>query len=199
MKTTPLREMVKLPYALDELSPALGRETMEYHYDRHYRIYVENTARLSLGTPWEHAPLTQIVHEAPPGALLNNAGQAYNHALYFLQLTPRPAPLSPTLKLTDALRRTFGSYNNFEQHFLDMATSLFGSGWTWLYADAAGKLGLENYPGGDTPWRQGYIPLMGADCWEHAYYLDYRNRRVEHLKALLTRINWRHVNDRYEY
>jgi Fe-Mn family superoxide dismutase len=199
MKTQNTRGMVPLPYALDALTPHLSRSTMEHHYDRHYRTYVDNTARIAAETQWADAPFEQIIREGPTGPLLNNAGQAYNHALYFLQLSPRPTALTPQSSLGHALTHAFGSLDHFEHLFLEHATTLFGSGWTWLSVDRSGRLHIDNYANGDTPLRLGHTPLLCIDCWEHAYYLDYQNRRAEYVEAVWHLIDWDCINRRYEH
>jgi Fe-Mn family superoxide dismutase len=184
---------------MDALTPYISRSTMEHHYDKHYRTYVDNTSRIASETQWADAPFEQIIREGPTGPLLNNAGQAYNHAHYFLQLSPQPMPLQPQSAIGHALAHAFGSLDHFKHLLLEHATTLFGSGWTWLYVDINGRLHLENYANGDTPLRQGHTPLLCIDCWEHAYYLDYQQRRAEYLEALWRLIDWSCINSRYEH
>jgi Fe-Mn family superoxide dismutase len=199
MKTQHTRGMVMLPYALDALAPHIGRSTMEHHYDKHYRAYVDNTSRIAAETQWADAPFEQIIREAPTGPLLNNAGQAYNHAHFFTQLSPHPAPLEPESALGHALRHAFGSIDHFQHLMLEHAVNLFGSGWTWLFVDAYGQLHIDNFKDGDTPLREGHTPLLCIDCWEHAYYLDYQNRRAEYLDALWHLIDWRCIGHWFEH
>lgn len=190
-------EMVQLPYALDGLAPVISKETMEYHYGKHYQNYVNTVNKLVAGTPFENVPLTQILRNAIPGALLNNAGQAYNHELYFLQFASRPESSAPEGALREAIDRSFGSFQEFQKQFNDSAVALFGSGWTWLYADVSGKVFIGNYPNGENPLMYGMVPLLGVDVWEHAYYIDYRNQRAEHLKSIWNIIDWETIERRY--
>lgn len=188
--------MPTLPYAKDALTPAISEATIDYHYGKHLQAYVNNLNTLVPGTPFEGKRVEEIVATAPDGALFNNAGQVLNHTLYFLQFTPSPKEKSPSGKLADAIARDFGSFGNFKNEMTKAATSLFGSGWTWLAQDKDGKLHIVNSANGDNPLRQGMKPLLGFDVWEHAYYLDYQNRRAEHIGKLWDIIDWQTVEKR---
>ena len=133
---------------------------------------------------YEKMGLREIVERAPEGPLLNNAGQVLNHTLYFLQFTPNPSQKEPEGKLAEAIRRDFGNFENFKDEMTQAGTTLFGSGWAWLAMNQDGKLVIVKEANGGNPIRQGMKPLLGFDVWEHAYYLDYQNRRTDHLAKL---------------
>ena len=170
----------ELPYAYGALAPYLSEETMRFHHDKHYAGYVNKLNELLLDSPFAGQPLEDIVLSAD-GALYNNAAQAWNHELFFEQLSP-----SPTLEaLQSQMNRA--------------AAGLFGSGWVWLASDREGRLSILSEPNAGNPIRRGLIPLLGIDVWEHAYYLDYRNRRADAVAALWNVIDWRCVSDRYAH
>lgn len=183
-------EMPTLPYAKDALAPAISEATIDYHYGKHLQTYVNNLNSLVAGTPYEGKTVEEIVITAPDGAIFNNAGQVLNHTLYFLQFTPSQNQKSPSEKLANTIARDFGSFENFKSEMTKASISLFGSGWTWLAQDKDGKLHIVNSPNGSNPLRQGMKPLLGFDVWEHAYYLDYQNRRADHLSKLWDIIDW---------
>lgn len=190
-------EMPKLPYADNALEPVISQQTIEYHYGKHLQTYVTNLNKLLPGTPFEGKELTEIVATAPDGAIFNNAGQVLNHTLYFLQFNPKPASPQPTGKLAAAIERDFGSFENFKKEFSAAATGLFGSGWAWLSADKEGRLHITQESNGSNPVRAGLTPLLGFDVWEHSYYLDYQNRRADHINALWSIIDWQVVESRF--
>ena len=179
-----------LPYSKDALSPIISQETVDYHYGKHLQTYINNLNSLVSDTPFEGKTVEEIVSVAPDGAIFNNAGQVLNHTLYFLQFTPSQNQKSPSGKLANAIARDFGSFENFKSEMTKASISLFGSGWTWLAQDKDGKLHIVNSPNGSNPLRQGMKPLLGFDVWEHAYYLDYQNRRADHLSKLWDIIDW---------
>lgn len=185
-----------LPYAKDALAPAISEETINYHYGKHLQTYVNNLNSLVSGTPFEGKTVEEIVSVAPDGAIFNNAGQVLNHTLYFLQFTPTPERFEPTGKLAEAIKRDFGNFENFRDEMTKAATSLFGSGWAWLALNNQGKLVIVKEANGSNPLRQGMKPLLGFDVWEHAYYLDYQNRRTDHLANLWKIIDWEVVEKR---
>lgn len=185
-----------LPYAQDALAPAISEETINYHYGKHLQTYVNNLNSLVPGTPFEGKTVEEIVSVAPDGAIFNNAGQVLNHTLYFLQFTPTPERFEPTGKLAEAIKRDFGNFENFRDEMTKAATSLFGSGWAWLALNNQGKLVIVKEANGSNPLRQGMKPLLGFDVWEHAYYLDYQNRRTDHLANLWKIIDWEVVEKR---
>jgi Fe-Mn family superoxide dismutase len=140
--------------------------------------------------------LEEIVSVAPDGAIFNNAGQVLNHTLYFLQFTPNPHQYGPSGELAKAIKRDFGNFENFKDEMTKAASSIFGSGWAWLALNKEGKLVIVKEANGSNPLRKGMKPLLGFDVWEHAYYLDYQNRRTEHLSNLWKIIDWKVVENR---
>ena len=188
--------MPMLPYPKNALVPAISEDTIDYHYGKHLQTYVNNLNALVQGTPFEGKTVEEIVSVAPDGALFNNAGQVLNHTLYFLQFTPTPGRYVPEGKLAEAIDRDFGNFGNFKDEMTQAAASLFGSGWAWLAIDKQGKLHIVKEANGSNPLRQGMKPLLGFDVWEHAYYLDYQNRRTEHLANLWKIIDWQVIESR---
>lgn len=188
--------LVALPYAPEALEPVISRETIEYHYGKHLQTYVDNLNKLVAGTEFESMPLEQIVANAQ-GAIFNNAGQVLNHNLYFTQFSPVKADNhTPKGAILEAINRDFGSFEAFKAEFEQKGVSLFGSGWVWLAADKDGKLVITQESNAGNPVTKGLKPLLTMDVWEHAYYIDYRNRRAEHLKSLWHIINWDEVEKR---
>ena len=188
--------MPKLPYANNALAPIISQETIDYHYGKHLQTYVNNLNALITGTPYATRSVEEIVTIAPEGPVLNNAGQVLNHTLYFLQFTPNPSQKEPEGKLAEAIRRDFGNFENFKNEMTQAGTTLFGSGWAWLAMNKDGKLVIVKEANGGNPIRQGMKPLLGFDVWEHAYYLDYQNRRTDHLAKLWEIIDWQVVENR---
>lgn len=189
-------QMPQLPYASSALEPVISQQTIEFHYGKHLQTYVNNLNNLVKGTEFEDKNVEFIAAHAPVGAIFNNAGQVLNHTLYFLQFSPAPDHKEPTDKLAEAIVRDFGSFENFKKEFNAAGVSLFGSGWAWLSADKEGKLHITKEPNGSNPVRNGLTPLLCFDVWEHAYYLDYQNRRADHLNALWEIIDWDVVGTR---
>lgn len=189
--------MPQLPYAPDGLTPVISANTLSYHYGKHLQAYINNLNTLTAGTEYEQQTVEEIVASAPAGAIFNNAGQVLNHTLYFLQFTPAPQRNRPEGPLAEAIVRDFGSFENLQQEMSNQATTLFGSGWAWLYAGADGKLGVGKYPNAECPLRENKTPLLCIDVWEHAYYLDYQNRRADYIKALWNIIDWETIERRY--
>lgn len=186
----------ELPYAYDALAPHVSEETMRYHHDKHYKGYVAKLNELIVDTPYADQPLEDIVIAAD-GPLFNNAAQAWNHEFFFDALSP--APLSvPTGKLQEAIDRDFGSLDNLKSEMNKACTALFGSGWVWLVEDKSGRLALMSEHNAGNPLRYGVRPLLCIDVWEHAYYIDYRNRRPDAVAALWNVIDWKIVGERYE-
>jgi len=179
-------ELVELPYAIDALAPVISKQTIEFHHGKHLQTYVNNLNNLIQGTKFENAPIETIVRESE-GALFNNAGQVLNHNLYFTQFSPNGGG-KPSGKLAIAIDAVWGSFENFQKEFEIAGTGLFGSGWAWLAADKDGKLLITKEPNGSNPIVKGLKPLFCFDVWEHAYYLDYQNRRADHLKELWKKI-----------
>ena len=191
-------EMPKLPYANDGLEPVISQATIDYHYGKHLQTYVNNLNALVPGTEFEGKSVEEIVATAPDGGIFNNAGQVLNHTLYFLQFTPQPNKHEPSGKLAEAIKRDFGSFDNFKKEMNNASTTLFGSGWTWLSVDKDGKLHITKEANGSNPWRHGLKPLLGFDVWEHAYYLKYKNLRADYVQAFYNVIDWKAVAANYE-
>lgn len=189
-------EYIALPYALDALEPAISSRTMELHYGKHLRAYVDNLNQLVKNSVMNGESLENIVLMAE-GPLLNNAGQTLNHNLYFLQFSPQGGG-GPTGELKSAINQRWGSVDNLKKAMEEAARTLFGSGWVWLAADVAGNLYILQEPNALNPVRHELQPLLGFDVWEHAYYLDYENRRGDHIHALWQIVDWPVVEKRYE-
>lgn len=190
-------QMPILPYAPNGLEPVISQQTIEYHYGKHLQAYVTNLNNLVPGTEFENKTVKEIVQTAPDGAIFNNAGQVLNHELYFLQFAPKPTKSAPEGALKAAIDRDFGSFENFKKEFTAASLAVFGSGWVWLSADKDGKLHITKEANAGNPVRQGLNPLLGFDVWEHSYYLDYQNRRGDHVNALWNIIEWDVVEKRY--
>ena len=189
--------LMTLPYAQDALEPVISRETIEFHYGKHLQTYVDNLNKLVAGTEYEGMPLEEIVCKAQ-GGIFNNAGQILNHNLYFGQFAPVAANNhAPKGALLKAIERDFGSFEAFKAEFEQKGVSLFGSGWVWLSADKDGKLVITQETNANNPITKGLKPLLTMDVWEHAYYIDYRNRRAAHLQALWSIINWDEIEQRF--
>lgn len=188
-------ELVKLPYATDALEPVISKQTIEFHHGKHLQTYVNNLNNLVPGTKFENVDLEMIVKESD-GAIFNNAGQILNHNLYFTQFSPTGSR-KPSGKLAEAINATFGSFENFQKEFETAGVGLFGSGWVWLAADKDGKLSITKEGNAGNPVTKSLKPLLGFDVWEHAYYLDYQNRRADHLKELWKIVDWKTVESRY--
>ena len=188
-------ELMALPYAADALEPVISKETIGFHHGKHLLAYVNNLNGLLEGSPLADLPLEEIVMKAD-GGILNNAGQILNHELYFQQFQAPKENNQPTGKIADAIARDFGSFEAFKEEFQKKGATLFGSGWVWLSADKDGKLVITQEANAATPVQRGLKPLFTFDVWEHAYYLDYQNRRPDHLAALWQIVNWEVVESR---
>lgn len=195
-KATAEFTLLTLPYTTDALAPVISKQTVELHHGKHLQGYVNNLNKLKQGTKWATADLETIVRESKEGAIFNNAGQILNHNLYFTQFSPKPKHSSPQGKLQRMISARWGSFNAFKEEFEKQGASLFGSGWVWLSQDDKGELQISLHYGGDNPITKGWTPLMGIDVWEHAYYLDYQNKRADHLKAVWNIIDWSIVTKR---
>jgi len=188
-------ELMALPYADNALEPVISKETIGFHHGKHLLAYVNNLNGLLEGSPLAELPLEEIVKKAD-GGILNNAGQILNHELYFGQFQAPKADNKPTGRFADAIARDFGSFEAFKEEFQKRGATLFGSGWVWLSADADGKLVITQETNAANPVQRGLKPLLTFDVWEHAYYLDYQNRRPDHLAALWQIVNWEVVESR---
>ncbi|MDR3142896.1 MAG: superoxide dismutase [Tannerellaceae bacterium] len=188
-------ELVKLPYEAGALAPVISKQTIEFHHGKHLQTYVNNLNNLIPGTKFENADLETIVKEAD-GGIFNNAGQVLNHNLYFTQFSPSGGG-KPSGKLAAAIDAAWGSFENFQKEFEAAGAGLFGSGWVWLAKDTDGKLSITKEQNAGNPVTKGLTPVLGFDVWEHSYYLDYQNRRADHLKELWKIVDWEAVNKRY--
>ena len=185
-----------LPFAMDALEPHMSRETLEYHYGKHHKTYVEKLNQLIKDTEHENEDLEQIVKTAK-GPIFNNAAQAWNHTFFWSCLTPERG-LEPREELSRAIDASFGSMDAFKDKFTKTAVELFGSGWAWLVCDASGKLSIEAAPNAGTPLTGKKMPLLTCDVWEHAYYIDHRNARPDFLKAYWNLVNWDFARSNFE-
>ncbi len=190
-------QMPPLLYPTSALAPAISQSTVEYHYGKHLQTYIDKLNELITGNDFEYMTLREIVEQAPEGPLANNAGQVLNHSLYFEQFTPTaPGNNRPSGILHNSIRFDFGNFDTLKKKMEEAASGLFGSGWVWLAQDETGKLNILSCPNGDCPIRHNQTPLYGIDVWEHAYYLDYQNRRAEHVKQLWSIVDWEMVESR---
>ena len=189
-------ELMALPYAPEALEPVISRETIAFHHGKHLAGYVNNLNGLLEGSPLAGLSLEEIVLKAE-GGMLNNAGQILNHNLYFGQFTGESIQSTPKGRIIEAIVRDFGSFEAFKEEFQKKGATLFGSGWVWLSADKDGKLVITQEPNAANPIQKGLKPLLTFDVWEHAYYLDYQNRRPDHLAALWMIVDWKVVEQRY--
>lgn len=188
-------ELFKLPYATDALEPVIGRQTVELHYGKHTQTYLNNLNNLLPGSPFENATLEEIVKKAD-GPIFNNGAQVMNHEIYFTTFSSNGGG-APVGALARAINETFGDFENFKKEFNAASVSIFGSGWCWLAKDSAGKLSILKEGNAGNPLRSGLVPLLGFDVWEHSYYLDYQNRRADHVNELWKIIDWKVVEERY--
>ena len=197
--------LIDLPYKPKALEPAISAKTLEYHHGKHLQTYVDNLNKLIAGTKYEALPLEDIVresHETNP-ALFNNAGQTLNHNLYFTQFQAPGKKPGTTAALTSnglvaQILKQWGTMEAFQAEFVAAGVGLFGSGWVWLSAKEDGTLVITQEPGASNPVVKGLRPILTFDVWEHAYYLDYQNRRPAHLAALWPIINWDVLEKRYK-
>ena len=198
--------LIELPYAPDGLEPVISAQTLGFHHGKHLLGYVNNLNKLVPGTNFEGMALEEIVKQAD-GAVFNNAGQVLNHNLYFTQFREIPGQAGNDVKagndgphgaLKAQIEKQWGSVEAFQAEFEAKGATLFGSGWVWLSATPDGELLITQEPGAHNPVENGLKPLLTFDVWEHAYYLDYQNRRADHLKALWRIINWEEIERRYE-
>lgn len=190
MKEDPIYVQPRLPYAPDALAPAISQETVDYHYGKHEKAYIDNLNKLIEGTEYEDMALEDIIRSSS-GALFNNASQAWNHIFYFFTFSPDGGG-EPDGDLRKAIDRDFGSFEKFQKDFVQAGVSLFGSGWVWLSKDNDGKLFITQASNAGNPLTDGLTPLLAFDVWEHAYYLDYQNRRADFVEAYLDHlVNWK--------
>ena len=192
-------ELITLPYGAKDLEPVISERTIGFHHGKHLQAYVDNLNKLLPGSEYEGMTLEEIVRKAPAGPVFNNAGQILNHELYFTQFKPvSEGAHEPKDKLAAQIVKQWGSVEAFKAEFEAKGVGLFGSGWVWLSADADGVLVITQEQGASNPVVKGLRPLLTFDVWEHAYYLDYQNRRAAHLSALWQIVDWRVIAARYD-
>lgn len=190
----PLNGQFAMPaLGYESLGEVISRETLGFHHGKHLKAYVDNLNKMLPGSGLEDLPLTEVVKRAE-GGMFNNAGQVLNHAMYFEQFSNTPRPMGEKLK--GLLERDFGSLDAFKKEFEQKGVTLFGSGWVWLSVDKDGKLVITQQKNAENPVTMGLTPLLTFDVWEHAYYLDYQNRRADHLAALWQIVDWPVVEGR---
>lgn len=185
-----------LPYPDNALEPAISERTVNFHYGKHEKAYIDNLNKLISGTEFEDMELEEVICRSE-GALFNNASQAWNHIFYFFQFSPDGGG-EPEGELRKAIDRDFGSFEDFKKAFVDAGVGLFGSGWVWLSRDCNGKLFITQGKNAENPLTTGLTPILTFDVWEHAYYLDYQNLRKNALDALWNIVDWGIVESRYE-
>ncbi len=185
-----------LPYPKEALAPNISAETLEYHYGKHHAAYVANLNKLIVGTPFENAPLEEIVKKAS-GPLFNNAAQTWNHTFYWNSLSPNGGG-EPKGALADAIKKSFGSFAAFKEKFSAAAVGQFGSGWAWLVKAPDGGVAIEAMSNAGTPLQAGKKALLTCDVWEHAYYIDYRNARPAYVEAFWKIVNWKFAEDNFK-
>jgi len=181
-------ELPALPYAMDALQPHISKETLEFHYGKHHQAYVTNLNNLIKGTEFEKMPLEEVIRKSK-GGMFNNAAQIWNHTFYWNSLSPKGGG-KPSGALAKAIDAKFGSFDEFKKQFSAAAVGTFGSGWAWLVKNADGSVGIESTSNAATPLTTDKKPLLTCDVWEHAYYIDYRNRRPDYVAAFWHLVNW---------
>lgn len=185
-----------LPYAKDALEPVIAAGTIEFHHGKHHQTYITNLNNLIKGTTFENMSLEEIILKSD-GAIFNNAAQVWNHTFYFYSFKKSTLPGVPKGALAGAIDAEWGSFENFKSEFSAASLSVFGSGWGWLVKDSAGKLSIVKESNAGNPLTKGLTPILTFDVWEHAYYLDYQNRRADYINALWTIVDWEAVSARY--
>lgn len=188
-------ELISPPYSPNALEPVISAETIAFHHGKHLQTYVNNLNALLPGSGFEDMTLEEIVSKSE-GGIFNNAGQILNHNLYFTQFRSPRENNQPNGHIGEAIVGQFGSFDTFREEFQKKGATLFGSGWVWLSSDSDGKLVITQEPNAGNPLTKGLTPLLTFDVWEHAYYLDYQNRRPDYQAALWQLIDWDEVNRR---
>jgi Fe-Mn family superoxide dismutase len=184
-------ELPPLPYAKNALVPHMSEETLEYHYGKHHKTYVDNLNNLIKGTEFESRSLEDIIRHSS-GGVFNNAAQIWNHSFFWHCLSPNGGGI-PSGKLLAAINEAFGSFDLFKEKFTKTALTTFGSGWAWLVKNKEGQLDIISTGNAGTPMTEGKVALLTCDVWEHAYYIDYRNARAKFLDAFWNVVNWEFV------
>lgn len=188
-------ELPKLPYESNALEPVISQKTIEFHYGKHHQAYLNNLNNLIKDKAFEEETLEHII-KTSEGSIFNNAAQVWNHTFYFFQFTPKGKG-KPSEKLVDAIEKKWNTFDDFKKEFNAAAASLFGSGWAWLVEHKDGKLEIIKESNAGNPLTKGLKPILTFDVWEHAYYLDYQNRRPDYLNALWNILNWDEINKRF--
>ncbi|MDD4033363.1 MAG: superoxide dismutase [Bacteroidales bacterium] len=188
-------ELPNLNYAQDALAPHISATTLEFHHGKHHLAYVTNLNKLIAGSYLEGSPLETIIKESG-GPIFNNAAQVWNHTFYFESLSPKGGG-EPGGKLAEAICQEFGSFASFKEKFSTAAVSIFGSGWAWLVKNEDNKLGIVQTSNAENPIRSNLTPLLTCDVWEHAYYLDYQNRRADYVDHFFALVDWAKVEQRF--
>jgi Fe-Mn family superoxide dismutase len=188
-------ELPKLPYQLNALEPVISQRTLEFHYGKHHQAYVNNLNNLVPGTKFEKASLETIIKEAD-GGIFNNGAQVWNHTFFFSSLTPNGTG-EPDGVLAEDITKAFGSFSEFKEKFSKAAVTLFGSGWAWLVKKPDGSLEIVQESNAGNPLKKGMTPILTCDVWEHAYYLDYQNKRPDFVEAFWKLVDWKAVASRY--
>ena len=187
-------ELPALPYAMDALQPYISKETLDFHYGKHHAAYVNNLNKLVVGTKFENASLEDIVKKAG-GGIFNNGAQVWNHTFYWNCMSPE-GNRTPSGALLNAIKSDFGSFDEFKEKFSTAAATLFGSGWAWLVKNNAGKLEIVQESNAGNPLTKGLEPIMTCDVWEHAYYIDKRNRRPAYIDDFWNLVDWETIGKR---
>jgi Fe-Mn family superoxide dismutase len=188
-------ELPALPYEMDALAPHISRETLEYHYGKHHKAYVDNLNNLIPNTEFANKSLEEIIMSSS-GGIFNNAAQVWNHTFYWNCLSPNGGG-EPTGELADAITKKFGSFAAFKEQFSKTAITTFGSGWGWLVKNKDGSIDLVSTSNAQTPMTSGQKALLTCDVWEHAYYIDYRNARPKYVESFWNLVNWDFVSKQF--
>lgn len=187
-------ELPPLPYEMNALEPHIGADTLGVHYGKHHQAYVTNLNNLTADTPWATKSLEEVAKGAE-GAIFNNAAQVWNHTFYWDSMSPEGGG-APEGKLADGIEAAFGGFDEFTKKFNQAAITQFGSGWAWLVQKDDGTLAVTNGPNASNPLTDGLKPLLTCDVWEHAYYLNYQNRRPDYVSAWWQVVDWESVAKR---
>ena len=184
-------ELPPLPYERNALEPHISAETLEYHYGKHHKTYVDNLNKMIEGTEFADMPLEEIVRKSQ-GGMFNNAAQVWNHTFYWNCLSPNGGG-EPTGKVAEAINKAFGDFASFKDEFTKLSIGTFGSGWAWLVQRPDGTVALVSTSNANTPLTGEDTPLLTCDVWEHAYYIDYRNARPKYVESFWNLVNWEFV------
>ncbi len=184
----------QLPFSVDALEPVISRRTIDFHYGKHHQAYVNNLNKLTEGSEWSKRSLEDLIR-LTEGGIYNNAAQVWNHTFYWESLIPSELSTAGT-GLLEAINKSFGSMDLFKEQFVQASVTLFGSGWVWLVKGRNNGLKIMQGSNAWNPLREDYIPLLTCDVWEHAYYLDFQNRRPDYVEGFWKIINWEKVEER---